>query len=84
VRNVNDRKVRITSQNHGFAIDPKSMPSEAEVLETNVNDGTVEALRHKELPIISWQYHPEAQPGPLDSIPLFEAFHRAIKDRRWP
>jgi len=84
VRQVGTHIVRITSQNHGFAIDPDSMPSEAEVLETNVNDGTVEALRHKELPVVSWQYHPEAQPGPLDSIPLFEAFAKAIKDRRWP
>ncbi len=77
VREVGTHRARITSQNHGFAVDPE-LPPELELLETNVNDGTVEALRHRELPVVSVQYHPEASPGPRDSRPIFERFRELI------
>ncbi|MFH1226655.1 MAG: glutamine-hydrolyzing carbamoyl-phosphate synthase small subunit [Planctomycetota bacterium] len=67
-------KVYITSQNHGFAVDPSSLPADLEITGVNVNDGTVEAMRHKKLPVFSVQYHPEASPGPWDSKYLFDKF----------
>ena len=70
-------RVEITAQNHGFAVDADSLPAEVEVTHLNLNDRTVEGLRHRELPIFSVQYHPEASPGPHDSWYLFERF-RAI------
>jgi carbamoyl-phosphate synthase small subunit len=77
----NDR-VYITSQNHGFAVDPKTLPDELIVSMVNVNDGTVEGLRHKELPIVSAQYHPEASPGPKDTSFLFDEFAKMMEARR--
>jgi len=81
VREVGTHKAVITSQNHGFAVHP-DMPSELELLETNVNDGTVEALRHRDLPIFSVQYHPEASPGPRDARPMFCRFEKMIRENR--
>jgi carbamoyl-phosphate synthase small subunit len=81
VRQVGTHKAVITSQNHGFAVHP-DMPSELELLETNVNDGTVEALRHRHLPIFSVQYHPEASPGPRDARVMFDRFERMMRDNR--
>ncbi|MCU0861422.1 MAG: glutamine-hydrolyzing carbamoyl-phosphate synthase small subunit [Methanomassiliicoccales archaeon] len=75
-------RVFITSQNHGFAVDPDSLPPELEVSMVNVNDGTVEGLRHKELPIFSAQYHPEASPGPKDTSFLFDEFAKLLEERR--
>ncbi|HXZ24062.1 MAG TPA: carbamoyl phosphate synthase small subunit, partial [Methanomassiliicoccales archaeon] len=75
-------RVYITSQNHGFAVDPGTLPSELEVSMTNVNDGTVEGLRHKELPIFSAQYHPEASPGPKDTSFLFDEFMQSMEGGR--
>ncbi|MCC6573064.1 MAG: glutamine-hydrolyzing carbamoyl-phosphate synthase small subunit [Planctomycetes bacterium] len=69
-------KVEITSQNHGFATDPKSLPSDVEVTHMNINDNTVSGIRHKTLPIFGVQYHPEASPGPHDSLHLFRRFYR--------
>ncbi|MEM4728842.1 MAG: glutamine-hydrolyzing carbamoyl-phosphate synthase small subunit [Thermoplasmata archaeon] len=77
VREVGTHKVRITSQNHGFAVDP-DLPPELELVETNVNDGTAEALRHRELPVFSVQYHPEASPGPQDARAIFDRFRRLM------
>ena len=77
-----DGKVYITSQNHGFAVDPQNLPAELEVNMTNVNDGTVEGLRHRELPIFSVQYHPEACPGPKDTSFLFDEFAKILEARR--
>jgi carbamoyl-phosphate synthase small subunit len=67
VKDLVTGKVAITSQNHGFAVDPASLPPEVEVTHINLNDGTVEGMRHRELPIFSVQYHPEAAPGPHDA-----------------
>jgi carbamoyl-phosphate synthase small subunit len=71
-------KVEITSQNHSYAVDPKSLPDSVEVTHRNLNDDTVEGLRHKELPVFSVQYHPEAAPGPHDALYLFRRFVELI------
>jgi len=70
--------VAITSQNHNFAVDDKTLPASAEVTHLNLNDRTVEGLKHKEAPLFTVQYHPEAAPGPHDAAPLFRQFIRMI------
>ncbi len=67
-------KVEITSQNHSYAVDPASLPAHVEVTHRNLNDNTVEGLQHRELPVFSVQYHPEAAPGPHDALYLFRRF----------
>lgn len=79
VKDLATGKVEITSQNHGFAVDPKSLPSDVQVDRINLNDQTVEGMRHKMKPIFCVQYHPEASPGPHDSTPLFAEFRALLE-----
>jgi carbamoyl-phosphate synthase small subunit len=78
VKDLPSGRVAITAQNHGFAVDPKSLPSDVEVTQINLNDQTVEGMRHKKHPIFSVQYHPEASPGPHDAGFLFDEFRRLV------
>ncbi len=75
VKNLRTNEIEITSQNHGFAVDPDSLnPSEIEITHMNLNDNTNEGFRHRTLPLFCVQYHPEASPGPHDSDYLFDQF----------
>ena len=78
VKDLESGKVEITSQNHGFAVDAASLPADVTVNRINLNDQTVEGMRHKTKPIFCVQYHPEASPGPHDSTPLFAEFRQMI------
>ena len=79
VKDLETGRVEITSQNHGFAVDAKSLPSDVRVDRINLNDQTVEGMRHKTKPIFCVQYHPEASPGPHDSTPLFAEFREMLE-----
>ena len=86
VKNLTTKKVEITAQNHGFAVDPDSLDAtQIELTHINLNDQTLEGIRHRSLPAFSVQYHPEASPGPHDSHYLFEEFkHLMLEFRKSP
>lgn len=82
VRDLLTGRVHITAQNHGYAVDADSIKGGLEVSHVNLNDGTVEGLRHRGLPLLSIQYHSEASPGPWDNMYLFERFLEMVKGNR--
>jgi carbamoyl-phosphate synthase small subunit len=85
VKNLLTNQVEITAQNHGFCVDPDSLPSsDVEITHLNLNDHTNEGMRHKSLPLFSVQYHPEASPGPHDSHYLFTQFTDLMKEFAQP
>ena len=80
VKKLKTGRIEITSQNHGFAVDPASLPGDVEVTHLNLYDGTVEGLRHVSRPVFCVQYHPEASPGPHDADYLFDDFIALIEE----
>ena len=74
VKDLVTGRVHITAQNHGYAVDPRSLPSGLQVTQVNLHDGTVEGMRHVDLPVLTIQYHSEASPGPRDNEEVFDRF----------
>jgi carbamoyl-phosphate synthase small subunit len=79
VRELDTGRVHITAQNHGYAVDADTLEGGLEVSHINLNDATVEGLHHRDLPIISIQYHSEASPGPRDNLYLFDRFLEMVR-----
>ena len=81
VKDMETGNIYVTAQNHGYAVDPTGLPSDALVSHVNLNDGTVEGLSHTRLPVLTIQYHSEASPGPHDSEYLFDRFLDKVRER---
>lgn len=79
VKDLLTGQVHITSQNHGYSVDAGSLPGNVEVTHVSLNDGTVEGLRHRDLPVMTIQYHSEASPGPRDNMYIFDRFLEMVK-----
>ncbi|MBN2303392.1 MAG: glutamine-hydrolyzing carbamoyl-phosphate synthase small subunit [Anaerolineae bacterium] len=84
VKHLPSGRVEISAHNHNFAVDPATLPPDVDVTHTNLNDGCCEGMRHKTLPVLSIQYHPEAAPGPHDADPLFIEFVQLMAARKAP
>ena len=82
VQDISTGRVYITAQNHGYSIDPESLPSEVEVSHISMNDNTVEGIRHRSLPAMSIQYHSEASPGPKDNEYIFNRFLDMVRESK--
>ena len=82
VRDVETGRVHITAQNHGFAVSGEALPDGLIVTHRNLNDGTIEGLRHRERPVLTIQYHSEASPGPRDNEYLFDQFLTMVDGAR--
>ena len=82
VKEIGTGRVHVTAQNHGYAVDGDSLPAALTVSHVNLNDGTVEGLEHRDLPLLTIQYHSEASPGPLDSAYLFDRFLKLVEESR--
>jgi carbamoyl-phosphate synthase small subunit len=82
VKNLKTGVVEITSQNHGFAVDPDSIPENVDITHISLNDKTTEGIRCKDIPAFSVQYHPESSPGPHDSRYLFQEFIDIMREPR--
>ncbi len=82
VKNLRTKRIEITSQNHGFSIVENTIPGDVEVTHINLNDNTIEGIRHKKYPIMSVQYHPESSPGPHDSLYLFDEFMKIVEENK--
>ena len=80
IKNLLTGKGEITSQNHGFTVREEDLPTSLEVTHRNLNDQTIEGLRHREFPAYSVQYHPEASAGPHDSHYLFQQFYESMQE----
>ena len=80
VRDESTKRVFVTSQNHGFDVDPQSLPADVDVWFVNANDATIEGIKHRTLPVMTAQFHPEAAPGPHDSSWIFDEFISRVRD----
>ena len=82
VKDLQTGRIYITSQNHGYAVDPDGLSDDLDVWQVHLNDGTCEGLRHRREPVLSIQYHSEASPGPLDNVYVFDRFLEIVEEFR--